>query len=281
MGNAGGDPTRKMAEANTILRATVGSEIMGLQREGHQDRDEMGICIEDLRYAQGFSEFEQFVYRTASERTGKHDAPSEPGDLDLTIYSLKKYLRLALKGNPTVLTLLFAPKEYCQVKDSRGSTLQSLAPSIISKQAGKAFLGYLEAQRQRLLGERGGRDVNRRELEASFGYDVKYAMHMLRLGFQGVELLTTGKLSFPLQSKAWSFCMATRKGEAPLQDVLTEAGNLERELKDLLHDSFLPDAPDIEKVESWMLSTYLESWKGEQEFWHHLNPSLNHHNKEA
>lgn len=261
MGVAGGDQSRAMAERTTILRAPVGSTVHGLHLAGTDDRDEMGVCVEDLDAVAGFSPFEQYIYRTAAEREHKHDAKSQAGDLDLTIYSLRKYLRLALQGNPTVLTLLFVPQSLCVQCDARGAHLQELAPSIISRQAGRRYLGYLEAQRQRLLGERGGMDVSRPALVAAHGYDTKYAMHMLRLGHQGVELLKTGRVAFPMVDPVRQHVRDVREGRVELQEVLQEAGDLERELKDLLTDSFLPEHPDTAKVEAWMLSIYWENWK--------------------
>jgi predicted nucleotidyltransferase len=253
-----------MAEQNTILRAVVGSTVHGLALEGTDDRDEMGVCIEPLEAVAGFYPFEQYIYRTAAEREGKQDAPSQPGDLDLTVYSLRKYLRLAMQGNPTVLTLLFTRGNQNVYCDSRGSHLQELAPKIISRQAGKRYLGYLESQRMRLMGERGQKKVNRPELEEKYGYDTKYAMHMLRLGFQGVELLSTGRLQFPMVGEAQETCYATRKGEVPLQDVLTRVGELERELKDLITDGPVRESPDKESVEAWMVAAYWENWRGQR-----------------
>lgn len=260
-GVAGGDPYRAMAEKHAILRAPVGSTIHGLHLAGTDDRDEMGVCIEDFAAVAGFKEFEQYIYRTAAEREGKQDAPSQHGDLDLTIYSLRKYLRLALQGNPTVLTLLFVPQELCVHCDARGQHLQEMSPMIISRQAGKRYLGYLEAQRMRLLGERGQKKVNRPELEAKHGYDTKYAMHMLRLAHQGTELLETGRVSFPMVEPLRSHIRAVREGQVPLNDVLSETGEQERKLKDLLTDSPLPESPDTAAVESWMLGVYREAWK--------------------
>ncbi len=243
-----------------ILRAVVGSTVHGLHVEdGIEDRDEMGICVEDYSVALGLgAPFEQYIYRSAAVREGKHDAKSRAGDLDLTIYSLRKYVRLALKGNPTVLSLLFAP---VTSGDARGSQLRDLAPLIVSRQAGKAFLGYLEAQRQRLLGERGGKDVNRPELVEKYGYDTKYAMHMLRLGYQGVELLETGRLSLPMREPERSWLRGVRTGGATLQEVLTKAGELRAHLEDLLETSPLPEQPNSAIVERWMLKTYWEAWK--------------------
>jgi uncharacterized protein len=209
-GVAGGDPRREMAERTTILRVPAGSTLHGLHVPGTDDRDEVGVCIEDLDAAIGFSEFEQYIYRTAAERDGKQDAPSQPGDLDLTIFSLRKFLRLAMQGNPQIVQCLFVPAALWIKGDARGERLQELAPLIVSRKAGERYLGYLEAQRQRLLGERGQKKTNRPELEARHGYDTKYAMHILRLGFQGVELLSTGRLTLPMAEADRAFTYAVR-----------------------------------------------------------------------
>ncbi len=260
-GNAGGDPDRVMAERFTILRVPAGSTLHGLHVPGTDDRDEVGICIEDLRAVVGFSEFEQYIYRTASEREGKHDAPSQAGDLDLTIFSLRKFLRLAMQGNPQILQCLFVPASACLVRTALGAQLQELASLIVSRKAGYRYLGYLEAQRQRLLGERGQKKVNRPELEARHGYDTKYAMHILRLGFQGVELLSTGRLTLPMAEANRAFTYAVRLGEVPIQEALTRAGELERQIKDLLDDAPIAAEPARDEIEAWMLERYWECWK--------------------
>jgi len=79
---------------------------------------------------------------------------------------------------------------YC---DDFGAELRALTPAIVSRRVQGPFLGYLQAQQQRLTGERGQKRIHRPELEEMYEFDTKYAMHMLRLGFQGVELLTTGR----------------------------------------------------------------------------------------
>src|SRR6185436_11658671 len=260
-GVVGGDPQRVMAERTTILRVPAGSTLHGLHIPGTDDRDEVAICIEDLDAAMGFTPFEQYIYRTAAEREGKHDAPSRAGDLDLTIFSLRKFLRLAMQGNPQILQCLFVPPALCLIRDARGGQLQDLAPMIVSRHAGARYLGYLEAQRQRLLGERGQKKVNRPDLEAKHGYDTKYAMHILRLGFQGVELMTTGRLTLPMAEKDRAFTYAVRLGQVPIQDALTKAGELEQQIKDLLHDAPVAADPDREWLEQWMVNMYFENWK--------------------
>ena len=115
---------RETAERCTILRGLVGSTVHGLNvNDGIEDRDEMGICVEPFEEAMAlWAPFEQFIYRSAVEREGRENARSIAGDLDLTIYSLRKWMRLALKGNPTILLLLFTPDD--QLVPERTSAAQ-------------------------------------------------------------------------------------------------------------------------------------------------------------
>jgi hypothetical protein len=251
---------REQVEACTIIRAPIGSTVHGLHLEGTDDRDEMGVCIEPAHRVIGFNEFEQFIYRSATEREGKHDAPSQPGDLDLTIYSLRKWLRLALGGNPTIINLLFVPPEQLIQSSFMGSELQALAPCIVSRVAGNRYLGYLESQRRKLVGERGQKRVKRPLLEEKYGFDTKYAMHMLRLGHQGVELLLTGKISLPMKEPVRQHIRDVREGKVPLNDILQETGDLERQLKDLIDTSWLQPEPQLKRVEDWMIEVYLADW---------------------
>jgi uncharacterized protein len=256
---------RETAERCTILRGLVGSTVHGLNvNDGIEDRDEMGICVEPLEDAMSlWDRFEQFIYRTAAEREGRDNARSTAGDLDLTIYSLRKWTRLALNGNPTIMLLLFTPEDQLVACDDLGAELRALTPAIISRRVQGPFLGYLQAQKQRLTGERGQKRIHRPELEEMYGFDTKYAMHMLRLGFQGVELLTTGRLSLPMPEPERSFLLDVRRGKVSEEKCLARASELERQLVDLETTSSLPDAPEETRVEEWMLGAYRRRWRSE------------------
>jgi uncharacterized protein len=247
----------EIAEGGLIIRSLVGSTIHGLQLEGTDDRDEMGVCIEPPEYVIGLNQFETWVYRTKPE-----GVRSEAGDLDLVVHSLRKFSRLALKGNPTVLLLLFVKPEDLLLRTSLGDELQQLAPAFVSRQAGRAFLGYLTAQKQRLLGERGQLRTHRPALVDEHGYDTKYAMHTLRLGYQGRELLETGRLSLPMREHERQRVFSVRRGEVSFNDVLTDIGKLERELEDLLESSPLPPDPDRGAIDDFLVRAYRRQWDG-------------------
>ncbi len=266
---------KDMAEKNTILRVLVGSEAYGVAETGSSDRDEKGVCIEPFEAHVGLHPFEQYRFRTATERTGEKDAPSGPGDLDLEIYSLKKFIKLALKGNPSIVEILFL-KSYVEW-NSLGIKLQELAPLIVSKNCGKAYLGYMRAQRAKLVKKESTEGTERAELVAKFGYDTKYAGHMVRLGMLGVELLRTGRIVLPMVPAEADVIVHIRKGEYPIEEVLETSDVLEATLIDLLdNQNTVPELPNEKLVEKWMLRTYWHWWSA-QRFLIDLptNPSVN------
>jgi predicted nucleotidyltransferase len=186
---------RGTALSAEILRTVVGSGVHGIAIAGTDDHDEMGVFIEPPEHIMGLRRpFEHYVFRTQPE-----GARSGPGDTDLVIYSLRKYLRLAAKGNPTALLPLYAPDRDVLVTTPLGQELRALAPRILSQRAVRRFLGYMDSQRRRLTGSgsRGG-VPNRPELVARYGYDVKYASHALRLAYQGREVARDGRLTLPM-----------------------------------------------------------------------------------
>jgi len=248
------DEHRRIAESGEIIRVLVGSTVHGLVREGTDDRDEMAVCVEPPEYVIGLRRFEHYVFRTQPE-----GVPSGPGDLDLVVYSLRKYARLALKGSPTVLLLLFAPDQAVLNRTKWGEQLQSLAPAFVARRTGRAFLGYLGAQRRGLVGDRHA-PTRKREASERHGYDTKYAMHALRIGYQGRELLQSGRITLPVGEPVRSRLMEVRMGNVPLADVLVELDATVAELEDLVRTSPLPPDPDVAAVDQFLIDAYRAAW---------------------
>lgn len=254
------EPDPAIAEAvarqGCILRAVVGSNVHGLSNPGTDDRDEMGVCVEPVEYVAGLRRFEHWVFRTQPE-----GAPSGPGDLDLTIYGLRKYCRMALKGSPTVLLLLFVDGEYVVQRGALGCELQALAPAFVSRRAGRAFLGYVDAQRRGLFGTRHA--TRTRELSSEHGYDTKYAMHALRIAHQGLELLSTGRITLPIAEPERTQLLAVRRGEVPLRQVLGRLHDQSARLEEAVLSSAVPDEPDHAAVDAFLTAAYQRVWAGE------------------
>lgn len=246
-----------------ILRVEVGSTVHGLAIDDQDDRDEMGVGIEPPMRVIGFKPLPQIMRRTAWERTGtgprsQPQPRSLPGDLDLMVYSLRKWCWMALTGNPTALLLLHSPKVV--VMTPLGEELRGLRDAFRSIHVPHAFYKFMQTQRERLQGTRGQKDCNRPELIEKFGFDTKHAGHVLRLGLQGIEFAQTGNLTLPIPSYEREMLIGVRTGKVSYYDVVAKAHALEFALAEAMAGSSLPAQPDQARIEAWMVTAYLRYW---------------------
>src|SRR5260221_14703060 len=157
-----------MAEEGMILRVQVGSGAHGTSVRGQDDRDEMGLCLEPPQFVTGLARvpngirglepsvrFEQYERHTAWDRRGGAANRSGAGDLDVIIYSARKWARLALAGNPTVLLVLFVPDEEVVFRNQAGAELAGNAPLFVSPLAARRYFGHLKAQKAAVTGPGG------------------------------------------------------------------------------------------------------------------------------
>jgi hypothetical protein len=249
------DPARalQIAVDRCILRGLVGSTVHGLSNPGTDDRDEMGVCVEPAEYVVGLRRFEHCVARTQPE-----GVPSGPGDVDLTVYGLRKFCSLAAKGSPTVLLLFFVRDADVLEQTALGVELQALAPAFLSQRTARAFIGYVEAQARGLRGERHA--TRTRELSSAHGYDTKYAMHAMRIAHQGLELFDSGTISLPMKEPIRSHLRDVRAGVLPLADVLADITELTRRLTDANVETRLPAGPDDDRINAFLADAYAQSW---------------------
>jgi len=249
--------------AGEFLRCTMGSSLYGPSVPGHNDLDLMGVMIEPALASIGIKRpFEQHEFRTAGGQN-----PSQPGDVDLVVYSLRKFMTLAAGGNPTILNLLFVPAAYRVIDSPLADRIRQLSPSIVSRDAARRYRGYIGHQRERMLGQRGQKRTGAHRAkfltnpkDGSKPFDGKYGMHMIRLGLQGIELMETGKITLPMAEPHRSEVFGIRVGEKSQDEVVAWAEELEASLLALSKDSLLPPSADTDLLNRWVTETYLRYW---------------------
>lgn len=245
---------KQIARDGLVLLTRVGSTVHGVTVGDQDDEDQLGICVEPRETVIGLDRFDQWEYR--SQPVG---ARSGPGDLDCTVYSLRKWIGLASRGNPSVLVPLFVPVTDVYYADWVGVELRSRPDLVLSREAGHRFLGYMRSQRLKLLGERGG-STNRPELIERYGFDTKFAYHMLRLGYQGIELLETGRFTLPMPEPHRSWLRALRVGEHTRNETLKLASELEYELARLIRSSSLPERCNRVALNTFLIEAHETHW---------------------
>ncbi|MFT3900245.1 MAG: nucleotidyltransferase domain-containing protein [Gordonia sp. (in: high G+C Gram-positive bacteria)] len=251
-----GDPD--VALPNEILRSVVGSGVHGIAIAGTDDHDEMGVYVEPPEYRLGVRDRrDDYIWRTQPE-----GVRSGHGDTDLVLYSLRKYLRLAIKGNPTVMLPLFAPPESVVLTTPLGDELRDMRMAFLSQAAVERFLGYMHSQHERMLGQSKRNVPNRPELIAKYGWDVKYGSHALRLAYQGHEIARDGRLTLPLPDAQRERVLAVKRGEIPRAEVSAEIAAIEAEVRELLDTGAtpLPERVDLDVINAWSVDAHRRHW---------------------
>lgn len=238
---------------NILLVCEVGSTSHGMAVEGQDDTDWLGIYMESPQHLLGLGEAKTIVLRDQPD-----GVRSEPGDLDFTLHPLRKWMRLAMKGNPTILSMLFAPRIHTSAE---GDNLREHDYKFVSKRAGNAFLGYLTSQQDRLISGRSMR-VNRPELIEEYGYDTKYAAHALRLGLQGIEFLRHGSIRYPMESPHLELVRSVRTGEVSKHAAIDLIEHYRWDLLAENNSMRVPNEPDWEWANAFLAEVYINSWTG-------------------
>jgi predicted nucleotidyltransferase len=229
-----------------------GSELHGAKIGTTDDLDLYGVFIASPADVLGLNPTDHFVWSTASD-----ERRNGPDDVDLTLYSLRKWAAMAARGNATALHFLFA--DATAVSDSIWQTIQSRRDIFLSKRSAAQFLGFAENQLKRITGEKGkGSKGTRPEYECAFGYDTKAAMHCLRLLFECRELMNDGKISLPRPEK--DILIDVRSGAWTLERLLREAESLREQTETAAVSSNLPDSVDQLEISRLVAQVHLDFW---------------------
>lgn len=234
-----------------LFQAEWGSRAYGTNTE-LSDRDLIQVVIEQPDYITGLYEF-----RAKHSSTAEVGARSFADDTDMVTYGLQKYAGLAVDGNPQVMATLWLT-DFIQ-KNPLFERLQERREVCVSKNAGRKYLGYMKSQRYNLEGLKGGK-TNRPELVHTHGYDTKFAMHAVRLGFQGLELMQTGNIKLPMEGEPLELCREIRAGKRTKDEALHTIRYLEAALEDAIEKSSHPEQGDKAAMSGIIHRIYMSDW---------------------
>jgi uncharacterized protein len=111
-----------------------------------------------------------------------------------------------------------------------------------------------------MTGLRGaGKHGHRDELTDQFGYDVKAAMHVLRLLYEGIDLMRNGRITFPRPEK--EMLLKVRTGGWSQDRIVQHAQRLFQEFEQATQESSLPETVDRKRVSKLISNVYEESWR--------------------
>jgi uncharacterized protein len=158
-----------LAPHSILLQGVVGSTAYGLNH-ANSDIDTLGI-------------FAESPLTIASLNWHNDDESEVRHEPDATLHEARKFARLALKANPTILELLYL-NEYMVMTDHGMQLIENRSTFLDPERVKGSYGGFASQQIARFE-----RNVKNGKVEA------KPARHVLRLINQGTELLGRGTLT--------------------------------------------------------------------------------------
>lgn len=238
----------------------VGSVAYGVSQDS-SDVDIYGFCIppKELIFAHlrgeipGFGRqkkhFEQY------QQHGIKDA-EQACVWDLTIYSIVRYFGLCMENNPNMLESLFTPERCVRHCSPTGKMVRDARALFLHKGAYHKFKGFAYSQVHKMKTKQA--EGKRVALVETYGFDVKFAYHAVRLMDEAEQILTTGDLDLEANTE---HLIAIRQGEWTPQQVETYFEQKERALDALYQTSTaLAHKPDEAAIKQLLLDCMEQEW---------------------
>lgn len=236
--------------SNLIQAFIGGSQLHGAKVDQTDDTDWYGVFIEPPEKIIGLDRDEFFVFTTGGKEGG-----NGPQDVDVCLYSLRKWAGMAAKGNPSALHFVFAKEQF---STRWWATIQENRRVFAARTHLNPFIKFADDQMDRLMGRKGQKNIHRAELEQAHGYDTKYAMHVIRLYLEGKEYIQIGEITLP--NPRVDLLVDIRKGKYKLPEIEKMGSELQKEAYVAQENSPLPESVDLAAVSKLITGVYLDFW---------------------
>ena len=174
-----------------VLAGTVGSHAYGTNTPD-SDIDTLGIFVQPTRDVVGL------FWHDKKETVTRTDGEDKVADPDYTYHEVRKYIRLAAKGNPTVMELIWLPQH--TVKTWEGILLVDNRRMFLSQNIRDSYAGYAKQQFHRLK--------NRGDFSSTLkNRTLKHARHCVRLLLQCEQALTECEMTVRMTEEQKTFSL--------------------------------------------------------------------------
>lgn len=300
-----------------ILKIRSGSHLYGTNTPD-SDQDYLGIFLNTKDEILGLQNSEELTDNTVSKADNGRNTKDA---VDCKYYELRKFCRLAMNGNPTVLEILFVNPENILEITEEGKELLSLKSEFISQRIYDSFMGYAISQKKKafikaehiedlitlskyldtieynestdvitskgigllkhgmkwldngqfqcgdlkfnnilikklkfIVRERINKSSWRKDGILKYGMDYKFMSHNIRLMLEGMELITTGNIVFPLSYRDLIMQIKTAKMENyKIIQLMNEYEDKFHTFKDNIN---FPKSANFSKINEFIIKTY-------------------------
>jgi len=226
---------------NLCYETMMGSVAYGVSSDS-SDMDVYGICVppKDVVFPHLAGEILGFGTQVKRfESWQEHHVAVLGKSWDFAIFGIVKFFQLAMENNPNVIDSLFTPRRCVLSSTAIGEYIREHRVDFLHKGAWHKFKGYAYSQLNKIKTKTPtGKRV---ELVEQFGYDVKFAYHVVRLLLEVEQILVARDMDLERDREQLK---AIRRGEWTLEQLAQWAKDKEKALEALYHASSVTYEPD-------------------------------------
>ncbi len=168
---------------------------------------------------------------------------------DITIYSIIKFFKLCMENNPNMIDSLFVPRRCILFSTQIGELVRENRHIFLHKGAWHKFKGYAFSQVHKMKTKQP--KGKRKDIIKTYGLDVKFAYHVVRLLNEVEQILSEHDLDLERNREQLK---AIRRGDWNREQVEAYFASKERELESLYTASTLSSKPDEAKIQNLLLN---------------------------
>ena len=167
---------------------------------------------------------------------------------DFAVFSIVKYFHLVMKNNQNMIDSLVTPTECVLHATAVGQKVREHRKEFLHRGAWHTFKGYAYSQLHKLS----SKDPigKRRETIEKYGYDVKFAYHVVRLLNEIEQILVEGDLDLQRNREQLK---SIRRGEWTEAKIREYFSDKESDLEKAYQKSSLPWGPDEDRIKDLLL----------------------------
>jgi len=244
---------------NTMFEGVQGSNAYGVAIDT-SDFDIIGWCVppKDMifphlaGYIDGFGRQKpKFVCYQKHHINDPQALGGHGRQYDLSIYNVVHYFHLCMECNPNMLASLFLPIDCVLHTTAIGTMVREKRHIFLHKGAWQRFKGYAYSQLSKMETKSPVPGSKRADTVEQYGFDVKFAYHLVRLLYEVEQILTTGDLDLRRNAEELK---SIRRGEWSAQQVREFFAVKERGLETIYEQCrILPYGPREGEIKQLLL----------------------------
>jgi len=247
--------------SNTHYITIMGSKVYGCATN-ESDTDLYGFAIPEktevfphlkgelVGFGRQIQRFEQY------QQHGIEDKEAHK-NYDITIYNIVKYFSLLMENNPNILDSLFVHNRHIIHCTRIATIVRENRKTFLHKGAWFKFKGYSYSQQAKMKLKTPAQGSKRDADIEKWGYDLKFAVHLVRLLNEVEQILIEHDLDLERNSEQLK---SIRRGEWKEEEVYKYFENKEKQLEKLYTESKLQHSPNEEKIKGLLLNCLEEHY---------------------